>query len=420
MNQPLPPSPAAGSPTPPKGDGPPKSKHRWLRWVLAGMFLLALLIVFLPNILALRFFRQIFLNLAFSRVNTRATVGDLSLSWFSPISMSDLKLQPENTDRAAVTVPQLVGDLPLWRQVFGHNLGTIRITQPELYVHFNREGTNLTRLIRGMANMSLGNRGANLEISDARILLQGESSSEPWPIEKMNLNLTLTPAGESTSGVPTVHGQHAQLLNEMNLTPEVCNDLLKFITPPLFQATRTSGKVSLELDDFDWPLGKPDAAKVNGRLTLYSVDVVPGPVIQLLNNLFQSRSGSLAMQIAKDDVVSFSMHDGRVYHENLTFRMAAMQVEMLVHSHGSVGLDESLDIFIEFQFPGLETADLTNHPFMKLLSQKPSVHITGTLSQPQWKPEGLASQAVQAGVDLLRQRMEERRQQKAQPAAPSN
>src|SRR5262245_3191697 len=101
MNQPLPPSPAAGSSVPPQDASSPRTKRRWLRWVLVGVFLLAMLIVFLPNILALPFFRQTFLNLAFSRVNTRATVGGLSLSWFSPISMSDLKLQPENTDRAA-------------------------------------------------------------------------------------------------------------------------------------------------------------------------------------------------------------------------------------------------------------------------------------------------------------------------------
>ncbi len=145
--------------------------------------------------------------------------------------------------------------------------------------------------------------------------------------------------------------------------------LLKFITPPLFQATSTSGKVSLEVDDFNWPLGKPEAAKLTGRLTLYSVDVVPGPVMQLLNTVLQNKTEPLGLQIAKDDVVAFDMHDGRVYHDNLTFRIAAMQMELLVHSHGSVGLDETLDWFVELEFPGLQNADLSDRPIMKLLSQ---------------------------------------------------
>jgi hypothetical protein len=97
-----------------------------------------------------------------------------------------------------------------------------------------------------------------------------------------------------------------------------------------------------------------------------------------------------------------------------------MQVDLLVRSHGSVGLDETLDWFIEFQFSGLENADATARPLMKLLSEKPTIHVVGTLSQPQWKPEGLASQVLQTGIDLLRQRMDQRRQplQQATPANP--
>ncbi len=128
--------------------------------------------------------------------------------------------------------------------------------------------------------------------------------------------------------------------------------------------------------------------------------------MQLLNTVLRNKTEPLGLQIAKDDVVAFDMHDGRVYHDNLTFRLAAMQVELLVHSHGSVGLDETLDWFVELEFPGLQNADLSDRPIMKLLSQKPTLHIVGTLSQPQWKPDGLASQAVQAGIGLLKQRLE--------------
>ncbi len=92
-------------------------------------------------------------------MNTQATVGDLSLGWFSPIEMRDFKVQPENTDRAALSVPHLAGDLPLWRIVTGHNFGAFRITQPELYVHFDKEGTNITRLGAGWRTCGLGTEG---------------------------------------------------------------------------------------------------------------------------------------------------------------------------------------------------------------------------------------------------------------------
>src|ERR1700690_3993115 len=101
MNKPIPPSPTLGSTSPPgEVSSPAVKRRRWVYWLLAVVLLLGLLIFLLPNILARPFFRQRLLNLAFSRVDTQASVGDLSLAWFSPVVMDDLKLQPENTDRA--------------------------------------------------------------------------------------------------------------------------------------------------------------------------------------------------------------------------------------------------------------------------------------------------------------------------------
>jgi hypothetical protein len=421
MNTPLPPERNSQSTNPTDLDQPPvKRKHRWLRWLLALLVVILVVLVFLPNIIALPFFRQRLLNAAFSRLNTEATAGNLSLSWFSPVVAEDVKLRPLDTDRAALTVPQIAGDTSLWHLLWGRDLGNFRISKPELYVHFDREGTNITRLIRGMASLSLGQRSMQLEIVDGRLLLQGESSPQPWPIDKINLDLSLIPAAQSPSGVPTIHGQSARLLNETELTPEMCNDLLKFITPPLFQATRTSGKVSLELEQFDWPLGKPDAAKLSGQLTLHSVEVVPGPLAQLLNRVLQNSDATpLSLEIAKDDAVLFNMHDGRVYHENLTFRLSAAQLEMLVHSHGSVGLDETLDWFVQLEFPQLSAADLSGHPLLKLLSEKPTLHVTGTLTQPKYGAEGMASQAISTVLQIMRQRAEQRRN-RVQPEQPAN
>ncbi|HTQ39249.1 MAG TPA: hypothetical protein VMJ32_09485, partial [Pirellulales bacterium] len=316
MTQPSLPSQPGSAASPVDAPPPTQKRRRWLRWLFVLVLLLLLFIVFLPNLVALPFCRQRLLDLAFSRVNTQATLGELSLSWFSPVLIGDLQLQPENTDRAALSVQQVAGNTSLLHILFGHSLGNYRISQPELYVHFDSEGTNITRLIRGLSSLSLGNRSAQLEVIDGRLLLQGQNSPQPWQVDGLNLNLALTPAGENAAGVPVVSGENTRLLNQMELTPEMCNDLLKFITPPLFQATRTSGKVSLSLDDFHWPLGKPEATDLKGRLTLHSVNVVPGPIVQLLNSLLQNHNAPWVMQIAKDDEVTFSMHNGRVYHDN--------------------------------------------------------------------------------------------------------
>jgi hypothetical protein len=96
------------------------------------------------------------------------------------------------------------------------------------------------------------------------------------------------------------------------------------------------------------------------------------------------------IQIAKDDIVTFDMHDGRVNHENLMFALAMIQPEITIRSHGSVGLDETLDWFIDLQFQ--KNASLAENPLVGMLGQHGlTLHNTGTLAEWQWKPEGVSS-----------------------------
>jgi hypothetical protein len=193
----------------------------------------------------------------------------------------------------------------------------------------------------------------------------------------------------------------------MELTPDLCNELLQFVIPILARTTRVSGKISLALDDFNWPLGKSSATQLQGRLTLHSVEAGAGELTKSIAELVSPGIADGAVEIAKDDVVIFSMHDGRVYHENLSFALAGIQAI----SHGSVGLDESLDWFVEVQIPALEAVDAAAHPFLSALGQpRPTLHFTGTLEKYTWNLEGISPANFQPLLDLLRGRSEGRGQ----------
>ena len=69
------------------------------------------------------------------------------------------------------------------------------------------------------------------------------------------------------------------LLTEVQVTPEVSDRLLKFILPPLADATDGQGVFSMSLTGAKIPLGEPKKADVAGRLTVHSVKVVPGPMV---------------------------------------------------------------------------------------------------------------------------------------------
>ena len=275
--------------------------------------------------------------------------------------------------------------------IFGHRFGTFRVEKPEVYVKFDKDGSNIARLLRGIGGSQFGRRAGTLDIVDGQLLLQGPNSPQPWTTDGMSLNLSFIPAADSPEGVAVLDGGQARFLKDCELTPEMANDIFKYIVPFLAAATRTSGRVSLELDSFRWPLGMPELVKLQGKLTLESVDVAPGPLFQSLGGLIElPMLGNSSIQIAKDDVVAFDMHDGRVNHENLVFALAMLQPEIAIRSHGSVGLDETLDWFIDFQFQ--KNASLADNTLVGLLGQRGlTLHNTGTLAEWQWKPEGISS-----------------------------
>jgi hypothetical protein len=113
------------------------------------------------------------------------------------------------------------------------------------------------------------------------------------------------------------------------------------------------------------------------------------------------------------------MHDGRVYHENLVFSLPVIEQGLLVRSRGSVGLHESLDLFVEITLP--DSADLTAHPGLNLLRQThPTVHIRGTLSAPLPSLEAspTATMAIQGLVDFLQRRAERKEHEGRAPLLP--
>lgn len=400
-----------GASLPKSGDRPlntdslPKArkKRRWLRWLLVVAAIVLLIVFFLPNIVALPVFRQRVLDSVASRLNSKATVGRLSLAWFSPVDAGDFKLEPEECDRAALSIGQMEGDTSLVRLLFGQSLGNYRFVEPELYVEFDREGTNIGRLLRALAGATLLNRPAGVDIENGRLVLRGKNSPQPWTADKLNIKCDFIPAVQSQSGVSELHGGQTQLLREMELTPDLCNELLQFVIPILARTTRVSGRISLELDDFNWPLGKSSATELKGRMILHSVEAGAGELTKSIAELIAPGIADGAVEIAKDDAVTFSMHDGRVYHENLAFSLAGIQAI----SHGSVGLDESLDWFVEVQIPALEAVDAAAHPFLKALGQqRPTLHFTGTLEKYEWNVEGMPPANFRTLLDLLRGRGE--------------
>ncbi len=369
------------------GAPPTKCRRRWPYWLLAFLLLMLILVWLLPYFASLPVFRERWLAWASNRLHLKITTGDLSFGWFSPIVASDVKIQNADDRQAVLSLPLVEGNLPLWRLVTGHDSGTFRLSEPELNLEFDQQGNNLARLLDVLGHSAVfGGRRCRFTIEKGKFSLRGSDSPKAWTIENVALDLTVTPAATSKLGVPVLSGSGTQILNQTELTPEMCNDLLRYIAPILSLPTSVNGRVSLELSNFSWPIGKAVAADATGTLTLHRVDVGPGQIFQVLAVFFPKLGAIPAFRVAQDDTVPFHLHDGRVDHDNLVFGgLPQSQSDFVVRAHGSVGLDQTLDWYLDFPSSAaaaLPSGEGSGKSAIRALLNQLELHITGTLSSP--------------------------------------
>jgi len=185
-------------------------------------------------------------------------------------------------------------------------------------------------------------------------------------------------------------GQGPMLAN-VRVSPEICDAALKFIAPVVADATRTEGRFSVALEGGRIPLGEPLRGDVAGRLTVHQLQVLPGPLGEQI--LFLARQieaiakrrqpltslsevqGTTLLKI-DDQQIPFRMVQGRVYHERLEMKSG----DVVVRTHGSVGLDQTLALVVDVP---VQDKWIQDEPLAQVLKGE-TIQITvgGTLRQP--------------------------------------
>lgn len=194
------------------------------------------------------------------------------------------------------------------------------------------------------------------------------------------------------------------------VTPEMCADALGYVAPILARAAEAEGAFSLTIDAGRVPLDRPESGDINGRITLHSVRVGPGPLLKELSVLSSSPN---SITLAKEQVVPFRMVKGRVYHENLRLSFP----ELTITTSGSVGIDGTLDLVAEMPIPPkwLGKTPLT----ASLAKQTLRIPIGGTLSQPRLNEQAMRNYLAQltrdTAKDLIKEELEKKFQKLIRP-----
>ncbi len=192
------------------------------------------------------------------------------------------------------------------------------------------------------------------------------------------------------SSSPVMLLEKGPLVEQVRISPEMCQSWLKYVAPLLAEATRAEGRFSVELAGAKVPLMDPAKGDMQGIMQIHQAQIGPGPLGQQvlwiarqvkaiveqrpLDSQTADRSfGGLTVPTQN---IEFRMVDGRVHHRELKMQVK----DVVVVTRGSVGVDQSLDLVAAVPIREQWVAD---RRFVSALrGQVVEVPIKGTLSKP--------------------------------------
>lgn len=218
-------------------------------------------------------------------------------------------------------------------------------------------------------------------------LARGVVRIDPLNFAVSGGNLRLTPMVRLTPDPAELTVAPGVILDRIQVTPDMCQQGLKYIAPVLAEVTQADGLLSLSLDGCRLPLSNPSAGDAGGTLTLHSVEIGPGPLLQELSLLLGKLPNKA--QLAKESPVQYRFVDGRIYHKGLQLNFPGFSIR----TYGSVGLDQSLSMMVEMPIPAKW---LPNNALRDTLTSRTiNLPLAGTLSKPKLDARAVEQAAAQ-------------------------
>lgn len=203
------------------------------------------------------------------------------------------------------------------------------------------------------------------------------------------------------------------LLENVHISPELCETWLKYVAPILSDATRAEGTFSLTLDNATVPVPDSTLTTARGVLTIHGGRVGPGPLAQeflgaaqqVRTILDSSRSNrgdqATTWLVLPEQQVPFEVQRGRVHHRGLT----VMAGDLVLRTSGSVGFDQTLALMAEVPIQDRWIAD--RRPLQGLKGTTLQLPIQGSFSQPKADRRALADLNQQMMRDAASGALEE-------------
>jgi len=235
-------------------------------------------------------------------------------------------------------------------------------------------------------------------------LRDGQLQIAPLDVAIGQGRLTASPRAILTPGAEQIFLPKGLLISNVAISPEVSETMLKYVAPILAGATRAEGQFSIDLDQTEVPLAKPEQAHVQGRLAVHRLNISPGPMVAQLATLIKQVESltkgkqflqtsaaprNKAILTVSERQIDFKVVEGRVYHRNLEFLIDGVPVR----SSGSVGFDQTLALVIEV--PIQDQWIEREKALRSLAGQSLRIPIYGTFQKPKIDKRAVANLSAQ-------------------------
>jgi hypothetical protein len=267
------------------------------------------------------------------------------------------------------------------------------------------------------------------------------------PVNKGKVEFDLT--ADLTAEPLIIRQKPGNVLTNVDITPEMYQGWLQYVTPIVAQATSAEGELSLTLDRAEFVPADLKRQNIAGKVTIHRAAIGPGPlsssILQLVQYINAIRNGDMAaagsaiplagnvlntlapgalpggvptaaaptpqlgnqwLQL-KEQNIEFLVQDGNVIHRDFIMQVGDVQVK----SSGVVSLDGNVEMMLSVP---IQEDWIKQQAYLQPLSGKSiDIPVRGTLNQPQvdWRSIAnlttnlAAGTAVQAGQNAIQREL---------------
>ncbi len=199
------------------------------------------------------------------------------------------------------------------------------------------------------------------------------------------------------AGGPVVRLGARSRLTDAAINEQVSRRVLSYVAPVLDQATRASGRVSVELEEATIPFGGDPArhADVKGKVTFQDVEFAPGPLTREMVALVAPAKQPGTLRLAEP--VFLSIADGRVNQRGLAIPIGDVT---RVEVEGWVDFDKNLGLVATLP---VTPAMFGDSPLLGpiVAGTRIRVPIGGTLDSPKLDKTAFKAELADLGKSLL-------------------